>query len=156
MFAPRTTTKLCSPKSTAQLSRAVAPLLQASPSSSIIGLRFAAATTIPSASLSSRRTFSTTPANHLRDFFPAKETANIRLTPPAWPHHGYTEAEMLAVVPGHRAPETLGDRIAWMLIRTSRWCMDKATGMSKAQKTDKKRPTTAVVAEQPLTEAQWV
>lgn len=34
--------------------------------------------------------------------------------------------------------------------------MDKATGMSKAQKTDKKRPMTAVVAEQPLTEAQWV
>lgn len=63
---------------------------------------------------------------------------------------------MLAVVPGHRAPETLGDKIAWMLIRTSRWCMDKATGMSKAQKTDKKRPMTAVVAEQPLTEAQWV
>lgn len=63
---------------------------------------------------------------------------------------------MLAVEPGHRAPETIGDRIAWMLIRTSRWCMDKATGMSKAQKTDKKRPTTAVVAEQPLTEAQWV
>lgn len=63
---------------------------------------------------------------------------------------------MLAVVPGHRAPVTIGDKIAWMLIRTSRWCMDKATRMSKAQKTDKKRPMTAVVAEQPLTEAQWV
>ncbi|KAJ4422876.1 inducible alternative oxidase 2 [Gnomoniopsis sp. IMI 355080] len=155
MFAPRTTTKLCSPKSTAQLSRAVAPLLQtSSSSSSIIGLRLAATTTAPC--LSSCRTFSTTPTNHLRDFFPAKETANIRTTPPAWPHHGYTEAEMLAVVPGHRPPETIGDRIAWMLIRTSRWCMDKATGMSKAQKTDKKRPMTAVVAEEPLTEAQWL
>lgn len=151
MFAPRATTNLCSPKNAAQLSRAVAPLLQTSScSSSTIGLRLTTTT------LSSRRTFSTTPANHLRDFFPAKETANIRITPPAWPHHGYTEAEMLAVVPGHRAPETLGDKIAWMLIRTSRWCMDKATGMSKAQKTDKKRPMTAVVAEQPLTEAQWV
>lgn len=63
---------------------------------------------------------------------------------------------MLAVVPGHRPPETIGDRLAWMLIRTSRWCMDKVTGMSKEQKTDKKKPMTAVVAEQPLTEAQWV
>lgn len=63
---------------------------------------------------------------------------------------------MLAVEPGHRPPQTIGDRIAWMLIRTSRWCMDKATGMSKDQKTDKKRPTTAVVAERPLSESQWV
>lgn len=64
---------------------------------------------------------------------------------------------MLAVVPGHREPETIGDKLAWMLIRTSRWCMDKATGMSKAQKTDKKtHHMTAVVADQPLTENQWV
>lgn len=63
---------------------------------------------------------------------------------------------MLAVVPGHREPVTWGDKVAWMLIRTSRWCMDKATGMSREQKTDGSRPTTAVVAEKPLTEAQWV
>ncbi|CAN8101800.1 unnamed protein product [Discula destructiva] len=163
MLASRTTTTLCGPKSAAQLSRAVAPLLlhSTAPASSILGLRLAASTTISSSSSSSstpnsRRTFSTTPANRLRDFFPAKETTNIRTTPPAWPHHGYSEAEMLAVVPGHREPETIGDRIAWMLIRVARWGMDTATRMSQAQKTDKKRHMTAVVAEQPLTESQWL
>ncbi|KAF3767265.1 alternate oxidase precursor [Cryphonectria parasitica EP155] len=146
MFAPRVNNKLCSPKQATQLSRAVAPLLSTSSCSS----------SLSSSSSSSRRSFSTTPANRLRDFFPAKETTRIRTTPPAWPHHGYTEAEMLAVVPGHRKPVTWGDKLAWALIRTSRWCMDKATGMSKDQKTDKKRPTTAVVADRALTEQQWL
>lgn len=169
MFAPRVNTKLCcSPHQAAQLTRAAAPLFSSSsapgPSTSLVGLRLSpttAATTSPSHPRHHRhhhqqRTFSTTPASRLRDFFPAKETAHIRVTPPAWPHHGYTEAEMLAVVPGHRPPKTVGDKVAWMLIRTSRWCMDKVTGMSREQKTDKKRPMTAVVAEKPLTEAQWV
>lgn len=160
MFATRANTKLCSPKQAAQLTRAVAPLLSTYSSSSsccysspsaTLGLRLTTSTTT-----TPRRNFSTTPANHLRDFFPAKETAHIRTTPPAWPHHGYSEAEMLAVEPGHRPPQTLGDRVAWMLIRTARWCMDTVTGMSKEQKTDRKRPTTAVVAEQPLSESQWV
>jgi hypothetical protein len=34
--------------------------------------------------------------------------------------------------------------------------MDKATGMERDQHSDKSKPTTAVVAEKPLTEAQWV
>ena len=63
---------------------------------------------------------------------------------------------MLAVETGHRKPETLGDYIAWKLLRICRWGMDTATGLSKDQKTDKKNPTTAVIAEKPLTESQWV
>lgn len=166
MFAPRVHTKLCSPKQAVQLTRVVTPLLQTSSCSSpsLVGLRLSSAPSSTAASLSpspspspsNHRSFSTTRPALLRDFFPAKETAHIRLTPPAWPHHGYTEAEMLAVVPGHRKPVTWGDKIAWALIRTSRWCMDKATGMSKEQKTDKKKPTTAVIADKPLTETQWV
>ncbi|CAK7236159.1 inducible alternative oxidase 2 [Sporothrix curviconia] len=105
---------------------------------------------------SSVSSFSTTTSARMRDFFPAQETEHIRQTPPAWPHHGYTEAEMLAVVPGHRAPETIGDRIAWRLMRFCRWGMDTATGMKRDQKSDKKNPTTAVTAEKPLTEAQWM
>lgn len=169
MFAPRVNTKLCcSPQQAAQLTRAAAPLISSysvsGSSTSLVGLRLSS-TTSPSPSRHQRRhhqqqqqqrTFTTTPASRLRDFFPAKETPHIRVTPPAWPHHGYTEAEMLAVVPGHRPPKTLGDRVAWMLIRTSRWCMDTVTGMSREQKTDGKKPMTAVVAEKPLTEAQWV
>lgn len=63
---------------------------------------------------------------------------------------------MLAVVPGHREPVTISDKIAWILIRTARWCMDKVTGLSPDQKTDMTKPMTAVIAEKPLTEAQWV
>lgn len=153
MFPPRVNTRLCSPKQASQLSRAVTPLLQtylsSGSTSSVVGLRLAAPP-------SQHQNFSSTPANHLRDFFPAKETENIRTTPPAWPHHGSTEAAMLAVQPGHRPPVTLGDRFAWRLMRLCRWGMDTVNGLSKDQKTDKKRPTTAVVAEKPLTEAQWL
>lgn len=158
MFVPRVNSKLCSPKQATNLSRSVVPLLQtytsSASTSSVAGLRFApAASSTPP---NQHRCFSTTPANHLRDFFPPKETENIRVTPPAWPHHGYTKAEMLAVETGHRKPETLGEHIAWKLLRICRWGMDTATGLSKEQKTDKKNPTTAVLAEKPLTEAQWV
>ncbi|KAK2613991.1 hypothetical protein N8I77_000855 [Diaporthe amygdali] len=157
MFAPRVNTKLCSPKQASQLSRAVTPLLQSyvssSSTSSVVGLRLSATSALSS---NQYRHFSSTPKNSLRDFFPAKETENIRVTPPAWPHHGSTEAEMLAVEPGHRPPVTLGDKFAWYLMRACRWGMDAVNGLSKDQKTDKKSPTTAVVAEQPLTEAQWL
>lgn len=102
------------------------------------------------------RCFSTTRPSQLRDFFPAKDTPHIQTTPPAWPHPGYTMDEMVAVTPGHRAPETLGDKVAWRIVRFARYWMDKATGMERSQDVDKKNPTTAVVAEKPLTEAQWV
>lgn len=157
MFTPRANTRLCSPKQATQLLQSATPLLaNTTPTTStFIGLRLA---TSPSHTQDHHqtRTFSSTPAARLRDFFPAKETAHIRKTPPAWPHRGYDDAEMLAVVPGHRPPTTWGDKVAWALVRTSRWCMDKATGMSREQKTDRNRPTTAVVAEKPLSEAQWV
>jgi hypothetical protein len=64
--------------------------------------------------------------------------------------------EMQAVVPAHRPPRGLGDWAAWKIVRFARFWMDKATGMDRAQKVDRKNPTTAVVAEKPLTEAQWV
>lgn len=156
MFAPRVNTKLCSTKQAALLVRAAAPLLSASSTISSTATSSSSLLGLLHHQQQQHRAFSASPAARLRDFFPAKETAHIRVTPPAWPHPGYTEAEMLAVVPGHREPATWGDKVAWMLIRTSRWCMDRVTGMSREQKTDGKKPTTAVVAEKPLTEAQWV
>jgi hypothetical protein len=63
---------------------------------------------------------------------------------------------MLGVQVGHREPTNVGDWVAWRLIRFARWCMDKATGLSTDQQVDKKNPTTAVAAEKPLTEAQWL
>jgi len=59
-------------------------------------------------------------------------------------------------VPAHRAPRGFSDWAAWKLVRFARYCMDKATGMERSQRVDKKHPTTSVVAEKPLTEAQWL
>ncbi|KAG5967202.1 Alternative oxidase, mitochondrial precursor [Claviceps arundinis] len=100
--------------------------------------------------------FSTTSTNQLRDFFPSKDTPHIQRTKPAWPHHGYTMEEMLAVEPVHRKPRNMSDWAAWKIVRFARFWMDKMTGMGRAQQVDKKHPTTAVVAEKPLTEAQWL
>jgi hypothetical protein len=104
----------------------------------------------------SRRSFSTTPVSQLRDFFPAKDTPHIQTTPAAWPHHGYTKEEMEAVVPAHRPPRNFGDKAAWKIVRLARYCMDKATGMDREQRGDRSKPTTAIKADKPLTEAQWV
>ncbi|KAG6034412.1 Alternative oxidase, mitochondrial precursor, partial [Claviceps citrina] len=102
------------------------------------------------------RLFSTTQSRRLRDIFPAKDTPHIQTTKPAWPHHGYTMEEMLAVEPVHRRPRCVSDWAAWKVVRFARYCMDKVTGMGRDQQVDKTHPTTSVVAEKPLTEAQWL
>ncbi|KID99426.1 Alternative oxidase, partial [Metarhizium majus ARSEF 297] len=106
--------------------------------------------------IASPRLFSTTPKNHLRDIFPAKDTPHIQTTKAAWPHPGYTLEEMMAVEPAHREPRNFSDWAAWKIVRFARFWMDKATGMGRDQQVDKKNPTTSVVAEKPLTEAQWL
>ncbi len=134
-----------------QLARAAMPLVCSSHSVAFPSHHLPLAAPVVATS-----SFSTTSAVRMRDVFPAHETEHIRQTPPAWPHHGFTEAEMLAVTPGHRPPETLGDRFVWRLMRVCRWGMDLATGMRRDQKSDKRFPTTAVAADKPLTEAQWM
>jgi len=145
MLSTRTTTRLCSPQAAARLTRVI------NTPSAGLGTAY-----VRQSLLVAPRHFSTTPATRLRDFFPAKETEQIRMTEPAWRHPGYTEEDMIAVVPGHRKPETWGDWSAWKLVRFARYCMDKATGMKPDQQVDKKNPTTAVIAQEPLTEAQWL
>ncbi len=113
-------------------------------------------TTISTSFTPGQRFFSTTPHNQLRDFFPAKETERIQRTPPAWPHHDIEYQQMLDVTVAHRPPRTFSDWAAWKIVRVARWCMDKATGMDREQKSDKSQPTTSIAAEKPLTEAQWV
>ncbi|EXK76305.1 alternative oxidase, mitochondrial [Fusarium oxysporum f. sp. raphani 54005] len=100
--------------------------------------------------------FSSTPAARLRDFFPAKDTTRIKTTRPAWPPHSYTYEEMTSVIPGHREPRGTADWAAWKVVRFARYCMDKATGMNREQQVDKNNPTTSIVAQKPLTEAQWL
>ncbi|KAK0666470.1 AOX1 alternative oxidase mitochondrial precursor encoded by the AOX protein [Cercophora samala] len=147
---------LCCPKQTARITKAV---LSSRPAYST-GLGYPVAlrlSPIVSQSSSCRpRSFSTSRPDHLKDFFPVKETAYIRKTPPAWPHHGYTEGEMLAVVPQHRKPGSVSDWLAWKLVRLCRWGTDIATGIKPEQQVDKSNPTTAVAAQKPLTEAQWL
>ena len=117
-----------SPKQAARLGRSVAPLLY---QAHTVGLGYPAAIRVADITRQSvashqpshatgTRNFSTTSANLLRDVFPAKETAYIRKTPPAWAHPGYTEEEMLAVTPAHRPPKTVGDWVAWKLVRFAR------------------------------------
>lgn len=154
MLAARSSARLGNPNHVSELARVMA---LARTSNRILGCpAMIPADCRYSSSPSCRRTFSTTPAVHLRDFFPPKETEHIRRTPPAWKHKGYTMDEMLAVEPGHREPRTWGDWAAWKLVRLARYCMDRATGLRPDQQVDSKKPTTAVVANKPLTEAQWV
>lgn len=102
------------------------------------------------------RAFSTSPPHQMRDIFARKETKHIRQTPPVWPHNGYSREEMLAVTPAHRPPRGVGDWVAWKIVRVARWGMDTFTGMSRKQRSDPKNPTTAVAADEPFTEPQWV
>lgn len=130
MISTRVNTKLCSPKQVAQLSRVVAPIYHSTSILSYpVGIRLSNAATAPRQSqhASTPRSFSTTSAARLRDFFPAKETTYIRQTPPAWPHEGYTEEQMLSVVPDHREPRTLGDKIAWKLVRLCRYVSNSSS-----------------------------
>lgn len=39
-----------------------------------------------------QRSFSTTPATKMRDFFPVVETKEVKLTPPAWKHPVYAKS----------------------------------------------------------------
>ena len=117
MISPNVNSRLCSPAQVAQLTRSVVPLCQASILGQRVGFK-ATPSHYPSRSGPNRRAFSTTNAAHLKAFFPAKETPMIRETPPAWAHHGWTEKEMLSVVPQHREAKTLGDKFALKLVRT--------------------------------------
>ncbi|KAM4059354.1 alternative oxidase domain-containing protein [Hirsutella rhossiliensis] len=140
---------------TAKLARAVAPGSCHQRHAIGLSLSHQHQAASPCSSLS-RRHFSATPATQLRDFFPVKDTPHILKTKPAWPHHGYTMEEMTAVMPAHRKPRNFSDWAAWKLVRLARYFMDKATGMDRKQQVDKKNPTTAIEAEKPLTEAQWL
>ena len=127
-------TKLCSPRQVAYLGRVIVPRCQIQPS--IVGyptgLRVAALIQ-PFQRSKHCRDLSTTSVARLRDFFPAKETAYIRKTPPAWPHHGWTEEEMLSVVPEHRKPKTVGDWLAWKLVRLCRYALRLSTSYQMAR-----------------------
>lgn len=123
MIAVRVNPRVCSPRQLSQLGRAIAPVCQAK--TSLLGYPAGLRVVCEPAKAQSQdsrtgRSFSTTSAAQLRDFFPPKETKYIRQTRPTWPHHEFSEKEMMAVQPTHRAPRTVGDWLAWKFVRFCR------------------------------------
>lgn len=149
MLSTRTTAKLCSPKQAALLSRSLTPLLQQS-TFTYVGLR-----PLNPRQNSAARHFSSTTATHLKDWFPVKETEHIRQTLPTWQHHGYTEQEMLSVVPEHRPVKTWGDWAAFKFVKLCRWGMDFSTGLRDIPVVDKATGKIVMVP-RILNESQWL
>ncbi|EKG17769.1 Alternative oxidase [Macrophomina phaseolina MS6] len=81
----------------------------------------------------SMRHFSSTPVSHLREFFPEKETENIRKTPAAWEHPIYSYDQMNSVAIAHREAKTWSDKFALMMVRVLRWGLDLASGYKHAK-----------------------
>ncbi|KAF2227764.1 mitochondrial alternative oxidase [Elsinoe ampelina] len=92
------------------------------------------------------RSFSTTPANRLKDFFPQKETEKIKTTKPAWPHPMYSYEQMEGIKVAHREAKTWSDWTALGAVRALRWGMDLASGYrhEPAQELMEKNPELAM------------
>jgi hypothetical protein len=50
----------------------------------------------------------------------AKKTSAFGSPPLTWPHKGWDDKVVLEVIPSHRKPRTLNDRIAWRVISICR------------------------------------
>lgn len=77
---------------------------------------------------SSNRSFSTSKPALIKEFFPAPENPNIRLTGPAWQHPVYTRAQMDSIQIAHRETKTWSDYVALTMVRILRWGLDTASG----------------------------
>ncbi|GAM85576.1 hypothetical protein ANO11243_035830 [Dothideomycetidae sp. 11243] len=74
------------------------------------------------------RQFSSTPSSRMKEFFPEKETENVKTTKAAWPHPVYTYEQMNSVQVAHRDTRNWSDRVALAGIRTLRWGLDLVSG----------------------------
>lgn len=72
--------------------------------------------------------FSTTRSSMFKEFFPAPDSPQIRITRSAWEHPIYTDEQMNSVRVAHREAKDTGDRIALTMVRILRWGLDLATG----------------------------
>ena len=103
--------------------------------------------------VSSNRQFSTSNTRRfkpsqdwlMKEFFPIKDSPQIRVTEAAWPHPVYTQEQMDAVVVAHREAKTFSDKFALTMVRILRWGLDLATGYKhdKAVAMNKKDPAAA-------------
>ncbi|EMC96090.1 hypothetical protein BAUCODRAFT_148923 [Baudoinia panamericana UAMH 10762] len=107
-----------------------------------------------------RRQFSTTKVMGIKEFFPAPDAPNIKLTEPAWPHPVYSQEQMEAVAIAHRQAKTWSDWFALSAMRFLRFGLDVASGYKPDKHTKdvaaaKKNPQTGVV-KSAMTERQWM
>ena len=81
--------------------------------------------------LNANRQFSTSRRSQLEFFPPPPNAPNVKLTPPAWPHPQVTEQDLNKIEAfAHRECKTWSDKIAYGMVKTARWWMDKLTGYS--------------------------
>jgi hypothetical protein len=64
---------------------------------------------------------SSTAISHRQEIAPARQTSGLGSLPLTWPHKGWDDKVVLEVVPSHREPRTLSDKIAWRVIRLCRY-----------------------------------
>lgn len=96
-------------------------------------------------STTKQRPFNISTPMLMKEFFPTKETPEIKKTPAAWAHPIYTEDQMNAVVVAHREAKNWSDKVALIAVRILRFGLDLATGYkhSKAVRLNKDDPKAA-------------
>ena len=119
-------TLFCGPASV-NVGRAVSRALGASSQPATTGLK-CSYHLLNTHSPHSRRHFSSTSPTRLEYFEPPKNAPSIKLTPPAWHHPIYNEADMKAIKVAHRESKTWSDWVALGLCRLFRKGMDLTTG----------------------------
>ncbi len=67
---------------------------------------------------------STTAIPQRQEIALGKQTSGLASLPLTWPHKGWDDKVVLEVVPSHREPRTLSDKIAWRAIRLCRWVLE--------------------------------
>ncbi|KAK3080169.1 Alternative oxidase, mitochondrial precursor [Coniosporium uncinatum] len=74
------------------------------------------------------RTFSSTPARPIKEYFETADAPQIRKTEAAWPHPIYNEKQMTDIHVAHREVRNWSDRVALMMVRFLRFSLDLASG----------------------------
>ncbi|KAK4227119.1 alternative oxidase-domain-containing protein [Podospora fimiseda] len=59
----------------------------------------------------------------------SRQPAPFSTLPLSWPHKGWDHNIASQIVPSHRPPRTISDKLAYTLIRICRWGMDFVSGM---------------------------
>ncbi|GES63693.1 alternative oxidase [Aspergillus terreus] len=84
--------------------------------------------TKPECHRTTKRFISSTPQQHIKEFFPPPNTPQIKESETAWVHPVYTEEQMRQVEIAHREARNWSDWVALGTVRMLRWGMDLVTG----------------------------